>query len=79
MSDSAAALPARQQAGTTVRFGVRRMAFWLAVVTYLDRVCIATAAPFIIDELGLTLVEMGLVFSAFTFSQTGMLRYWLQC
>jgi sugar phosphate permease len=66
VSDSAAALPARQQAGTTVRFGVRRMAFWLAVVTYLDRVCIATAAPFIIDELGLTLVEMGLVFSAFT-------------
>ena len=49
-----------------MRFGVRRMAFWLAVVTYLDRVCIATAAPFIMDELGLTLVEMGLVFSAFT-------------
>src|SRR5687767_9673073 len=42
------------------------MAFWLAVVTYLDRVCIATAAPFIMADLGLTLVEMGLVFSAFT-------------
>jgi ACS family glucarate transporter-like MFS transporter len=53
-------------AGTRVRFGVRRMAFWLAVVTYLDRVCIATAAPFIMADLGLTLVEMGLVFSAFT-------------
>ena len=55
-----------QPAGTRVRFGVRRMAFWLAVVTYLDRVCIATAAPFIMADLGLTLVEMGLVFSAFT-------------
>ena len=42
------------------------MAFWLAVVTYLDRVCIATAAPFIMADLGLTLVEMGFVFSAFT-------------
>jgi len=57
---------AGQPAGTRVRFGVRRMAFWLAVVTYLDRVCIATAAPFIMADLGLTLVEMGLVFSAFT-------------
>jgi sugar phosphate permease len=55
-----------QPAGTRVRFGVRRMAFWLAVVTYLDRVCIATAAPFIMADLGLTLVEMGFVFSAFT-------------
>jgi sugar phosphate permease len=52
--------------GSQVRFGVRRLAFWLAVVTYLDRVCIATAAPFIVDDLGLTLVEMGFVFSAFT-------------
>ncbi len=42
------------------------MAFWLAVVTYLDRVCIATAAPFIMADLGLTLVEMSYVFSAFT-------------
>ena len=42
------------------------MAFWLAVVTYLDRVCIATAAPFIMADLGLSLTQMGLVFSAFT-------------
>jgi ACS family glucarate transporter-like MFS transporter len=47
---------------------VRRLAFWLAVVTYLDRVCIATAAPYITDDLGLTMVEMGFVFSAFTLS-----------
>jgi ACS family glucarate transporter-like MFS transporter len=70
----ATALPAIEPApsplaaptGSRVRFGVRRLAFWLAVVTYLDRVCIATAAPFIVEDLGLTLVQMGAVFSAFT-------------
>jgi len=49
-----------------VRFRVRRLAFWLAIITYLDRVCIAVAAPFIMDDLGLTVVQMGVVFSAFT-------------
>ena len=49
-----------------VRFRVRRLAFWLAIITYLDRVCISVAAPFIMDDLGLTVVQMGLVFSAFT-------------
>ena len=42
------------------------MAFWLAVITYLDRVCISMAAPFIMADLGLTVIQMGLVFSAFT-------------
>jgi ACS family glucarate transporter-like MFS transporter len=59
---------APQTTGSRKRFGVRRMAFWLAVVTYLDRVCIAIAAPFIMADLGLSLVEMGFVFSAFTLS-----------
>ena len=49
-----------------VRFRVRRLAFWLAIITYLDRVCISIAAPFIMDDLGLTVVQMGVVFSAFT-------------
>ena len=49
-----------------VRFRVRRLAFWLAIITYLDRVCISVAAPFIMDDLGLTVVQMGVVFSAFT-------------
>jgi MFS family permease len=40
-------------------------AFLLAVVTYLDRVCISAAAPFISDELHLTTIEMGKVLSAF--------------
>ena len=49
-----------------VRYRVLRMAFVLAMVTYLDRVCISVAAPFIVKDLGLTLTEMGLVFGAFT-------------
>src|SRR5688572_20524401 len=49
-----------------VRFRVRRLAFWLAIITYLDRVCISVAAPFIRADLGLTPVQMGVVFSAFT-------------
>ena len=40
-------------------------AFLLAVVTYLDRVCISAAAPYISDELHLTTVQMGVVLSAF--------------
>lgn len=43
-----------------------RLAFSLAIVTYLDRVCIAIAAPFMMRELGLTLTDMSLVFGAFT-------------
>src|SRR5262245_62982738 len=42
------------------------MAFLLAIVTYLDRVCISIAAPYIIEELGITLLQMGTAFSAFT-------------
>jgi MFS family permease len=47
------------------RAGVLLFAFLLAVVTYLDRVCISAAAPFISDELHLTTIEMGKVLSAF--------------
>lgn len=38
----------------------------LVAVAYLDRVCIATAAPAIRAELGFDAEQMGLVFSAFT-------------
>src|SRR5260221_11447050 len=47
------------------RAGVLTFAFLLAVVTYLDRVCISAAAPFISDDLHLTTVQMGKVLSAF--------------
>src|SRR5207244_13029432 len=48
------------------RFTLLRFAFALSVVTYLDRVCIATAATSIREELHLTAVQIGWVFSAFT-------------
>ena len=51
---------------TAVRYRVLRMAFFLAIVTYLDRVCISIATPFIMEDLGLTLVQMSTVFGAFT-------------
>jgi MFS family permease len=36
------------------------------VVTYLDRICISAAAPFIMADLRLTMLQMSVVFSAFT-------------
>ncbi len=49
-----------------VRSKVLGFAFALSVITYLDRVCISTAAPYITEELGLTMLQMSVVFSAFT-------------
>ena len=49
-----------------VRHTVLGFAATLAVVTYVDRVCIAQAAPFIQSELKLSASEMGLAFSAFS-------------
>ena len=37
----------------------------LAIITYIDRVCISQAEPFIRQDLGLTKVQMGYIFSAF--------------
>jgi ACS family glucarate transporter-like MFS transporter len=49
-----------------VRYQVLTFAFALAVVTYLDRICISAAAPFMMADLGLTMLQMSVVFSAFT-------------
>ena len=51
---------------THVRGRVLGFAFLLAVVTYLDRICISAAAPSIMRVLDLNLEQMSLVFSAFT-------------
>src|SRR2546425_13366076 len=51
---------------TRARFTLLRFAFALSAVTYLDRVCIATAATSIREELHLSAVQMGYIFSAFT-------------
>ena len=55
-------------AATRVRARVLGFAFLLAVVTYLDRVCISAAAPYIMDDLHLSVLQMSVVFSAFTLS-----------
>jgi MFS family permease len=48
---------------------IRRIVLWfaasLAVITYVDRVCISQAAPAIQAELGLTKIQMGYAFTAF--------------
>ncbi len=41
-------------------------AFLISVVTYLDRVSISAAAPFIMEDLHLSVLQMSVVFSAFT-------------
>ena len=41
-------------------------AFFLAIITYLDRIAIGAAAPIIMEELHLSVLQMSLVFSAFT-------------
>src|SRR4030081_1460353 len=51
---------------TRVRGRVLALALLLAAVTYLDRICISAAAPFIMEELQLTVLQMSAVFSAFT-------------
>src|SRR5437870_12852838 len=51
---------------TRARFTLLRFAFALSVVTYLVRVCIATAATAIREDLHLTVAQMGWIFSAST-------------
>jgi sugar phosphate permease len=49
-----------------VRYRVLIFAFLLTVITYLDRVCISAAAPFIMADLHMSALQMSAVFSAFT-------------
>jgi MFS family permease len=51
---------------TRARGRVLIFAFLLSVITYLDRICISAAAPFIMADLRLTVLQMSAVFSAFT-------------
>ncbi len=51
---------------TFVRYRVVAFAVALAMVTYLDRVCISMMAPSIMKDLGLDKTQMSYVFSAFT-------------
>ena len=61
-----AAAPAVSAAPTHARYWVVVFAVTLAVIQYIDRVCISQAAPSIAGELQLSPQQMGYVFSAFT-------------
>src|SRR4029453_8321267 len=53
---------------TRARYVAVAFAMLLAIVQYLDRVCISQAGPAISKELGLSNVQMGWVFSVFTWA-----------
>ncbi len=50
---------------TNARRTTLSLAVTVAFITYLHRVCISVAAPFLTDDLGLSNAQMGYVFSAF--------------
>src|SRR5690348_8096379 len=52
-------------AASRARYRVVALATGLAMITHLDRACIATLAPGIMRDLGLTTVQMGYVFTVF--------------
>lgn len=53
---------------TRTRYFVVVFAVALAVIQYIDRVCISQAAPLITAEFRLTPVQMGYIFAAFTWA-----------
>ena len=53
---------------TDLRQRVVGFAVTLAIITYVDRVCISQAAPFMQQDLGLTAAQMGVAFSAFAWA-----------
>ncbi len=53
---------------TNARRTVTIFAVTLAIITYIDRVCIAQAAPAMRRDLGLTAIQMGWAFSVFTWA-----------
>jgi sugar phosphate permease len=50
---------------TRVRYLVVAFCLGLAMVTYLDRACIATLAPHLMEDLSLSKEQMSAVYSAF--------------
>lgn len=60
--------PSAETKPTTARYWVVVSAVVLSVITYIHRVAISQAAPFITEDLNLSRVEMGWAFSAFALS-----------
>jgi MFS family permease len=65
MNKHSPSITAETAAATRVRYGVLGFACSLSMITYLDRVCFGTVAPFIQKEFGLTDTQKGDLFSAF--------------
>lgn len=59
-------LPAAAGRPTRARYWVIVFAITLAIIQYIDRVCISQAAPEVSKDLGLSKEQMGWVFGAFT-------------
>jgi ACS family glucarate transporter-like MFS transporter len=57
--------PAVASRATHARYVTVALALTIAIITYIDRVCISQAAPLISKDLGLSRVEMGWAFSVF--------------
>ncbi len=57
--------PIQPATPTRARHRVLLLGFLMAVITYLDRVCISAAAPDMSSDLGLSSMQMGYVFSIF--------------
>lgn len=53
---------------TGVRYGVLGFVCSLSMITYLDRVCFGTVAPYVQSEFGLSNTQQGWLFTAFAFS-----------
>src|SRR3954447_7694408 len=64
-SSSPRVSPDVHQVPTRARYVTIAFAMTLAIVTYIDRVCISQAAPLISHDLGLSKVEMAWAFSVF--------------
>jgi MFS transporter, ACS family, glucarate transporter len=58
--------PANNLRPTRARYVVIAFAIALAIIQYIDRVCISEAAPAMTKEFGLSKEQMGWVFGAFT-------------
>ncbi len=57
---------------TKKRYGILALVFITVVINYMDRSNISVAAFAISDELGLTTVQMGLIFSAFAWTYSAL-------
>jgi MFS family permease len=81
--NSKATLRSSAQRPTRKRYWVIGFAVTLAMITYIDRVCISQAAPGIRSDLGLTDAQMGWIFGAFGLAYAlceipgGLLGDWL--